>query len=444
MKKANFWKTLGLGLALTTAACAPQKHAQTAPEKDVGNLPTLDEVLEWVKPDSVDCNQCIVDASNFGEPLMVAYVSKESLQERKDYAQLPAAIDSIMGDNDRVLAFDFTLDIDSLLNLPPSNLRKIFNDDMYKSQLPKVTDKTQIYDTVPVFNFEKELTKGVAARNIQAILQEGLYTALTPTEVLGFDVDKNGKHATIRVTAYMNPERMSVVDTAGVYADFEKEPAFAEPAKPVDEVKALQEAKKEPAKESFSYDAPTRFGVAASYFTDGMIGVGPKLSYGNLGIEGQYLFNAPTSINYLDPVREQIGVGELSPSEKILTEEYKTTTANEETMPLFNFKGTIDIPLSKRLSLSAAFGPYFNLTTTNEEIMQRLYFTSTESGDDLGSQPSELPQSNTSHSLHLGGWDADIGLKYELNNGNRLGLRAGAHDVENGLHNNSITFSYEF
>ena len=448
MEKANFWKTLGLGVAITAAACAPQKQLSTT-SKDVGTLPALEDVMEWIKPDSVDCDKCIVDATNFGKPLVIAYTSRET-------SEYPEKLDSIVGNNDKVLALDFTLNIDSLLNLPRSTLNKLVNDDMYKSALPKVVDKTQVYDTIPVFDFNKDMTKEQAKRVMSSVLKSGAFYALSPTEVLSYNVDEKGKHATLRVTAYMPPETMSLVDTTGVYADFEKDPVFdtnstIEDAVVVeDEVEVLKKyvapAKKE--SKNNNKNNKLRAGLATSYNLDNMIGVGPRVSVGPLSLEGQYFVN-PTESLYDINTREEVGVGTLSASEKIQTTEYLTTTGSESNKPVFRFSGLVDIPLNnqKNFFATVGLGPCFYDVNENTTTEQRKYFTSTESGDALGSQPTELPISNESSTLKYGGLIYDVGLKGEFANGDRLGLRVGLHDMPAFLNNakqGNVTVTYDF
>jgi len=205
---------------------------------------------------------------------------------------------------------------------------------------------------------------------------------------------------------------------------------------------AEQKAKEAVAKKGFG------IGPLASYFTNGMYGLGLKASFGNVGIEGEYFLNAPTLQTSLDETKSPIGEVTVSPSGKISSQEFVTRTGTQESMPVFSVAGTYSLPLNarKNLFLTAGLGPFFTQQNTHTTDSYEVRFHSTESGDFLGRQPSDKSdEKNTSVNTSYGGLDAGLGLGYQLNNGNRINLRVGAHDVTNkGLDVGKLTFSYEF
>ncbi|MCF7799144.1 hypothetical protein K9M74_04535 [Candidatus Woesearchaeota archaeon] len=450
MKKLNLnnivrdAKLAVLGIGMLGTSCVTQQNLPST-HGDIGNLPSLDRVMEWVNPDSTDCNTCLVDAGHLVDPLKVAYITRDA----EGYT---SEMDSLIGQGEKALAFELSMNVDSLFNYGQSTLNKLFKDDMHKEALPRVADKVNVYDTVPTFNLQKELSAAQAKKVMQYILENDLYAGLFPSEVLSYNVDSEGQHAKIRVTGLMPSEILTPYDTTGVYADWVKNPEFGESNEVITKDSLVGKtayevpAKKEKVKTEKN-PLEAHVGPAVSYFTNNMFGVGAAASYGPFGVQSQAFVNAPITSYDGETTKELAGEATLSPSTKILSEPYVLTTSSGDTKPVFNVQGTVDIPLAKKLALNLALGPYFVKQNTTTQTEQRNYMTATESGDALGSKPVGVPTTTNSQGLEFGGLDGDIGLSYKFDNGNSLGILGGVHNMTQFLDNTrqgKVSVVYKF
>ncbi len=316
----------------------------------------------------------------------------------------------------------------------------------------KPVDTTATRDTYVVS------AKDIATKNVDAFFEKTKLpkkSAIGGTKLVGVEFKKDGSIDIYR-------ERIAVDKTEGdLRAYVNDDAAYCDSTimglvikktlyeQVIDSLKngaVTNESKKNKLKEPI---AKKGFGLGPviSYFTNDMYGLGLRASVGNFGVEGEYFLNAPSSQESLGQTKNPMGRKSLSPSGKISSQEYVTTTKNNEEMPLFSTAATYSLPLNKKKNFFAtvAAGPFFEKLSENTQKEYEIRFNSVESGDFLGRQPSDRSNElETSSTVKYGGIDASAGLTYQLKNKNRVGLRAGAYDIMKGFNTGNVTFTYEF